>query len=110
VRVKTRIVLLDFLLVLGIAGQWWLVGRWIDRQRERGKPARSWIVLAVTIAISGIAMAVATFVRNGPLEFVTAILSLIALIAWLALSLMFAASAGRWIHRFSRRTRATDSG
>jgi hypothetical protein len=110
VRVKTRLVLLDFLLVLGIVGQWGLVGRSIDRQREQGKPARSWIVLAATITISGIVMAVATFVRNGPLEFVTAILSLIALIAWLALLFVLAVRAARWILRFSRRTRATDSG
>ena len=39
-------------------------------------------------------MAAAAFVRNGPLEFVATILSLIALLAWLALSLMFAVSAG----------------
>ena len=33
-RLKTWIVLLDCLLIIGIAGQWWLVGRWLDRLRR----------------------------------------------------------------------------
>jgi hypothetical protein len=102
-RLKTRIVLLDSLLLLGIAGQWWLVGWRIDRLRDRRKQARPWIFLAGTITISGIAMALTTLVRTGPLEFLTAILSLIALLAWLALVFIFAASAGQWALRLSRK-------
>ena len=60
-RLRTRIVLLDCLLVLGIVGQWWLVGRWIDRLRERRKHARRWIIPVATITISGIVVAAAAF-------------------------------------------------
>lgn len=108
-RVKTRIMLLDILLVLGIAGQWWLVGWRIDRLRDQHKRARRRIVLAVTITISGIVMAVATFARTAPLEFLSAVLSLIALFAWLVLVFIFAASTGRWILRFSRRACGTSN-
>ena len=51
-RLKTRIVLLDCLLVLGIAGQWWLLGRWLDHLRDRHKSSRRWIIPVATITIS----------------------------------------------------------
>jgi hypothetical protein len=104
-RLKTRIVLLDTLLVLGIVSQWWLVGRWIDRLRERRTHARRWIVPVATITISGIVVGAAAFGRGRPWEFVAIILPLMALLGWLALLLMFADAAVRWGLRLWLRTR-----
>ena len=73
-RLKTRIVLLDCLLVLGIVGQWRLVGLWIDHLRERRGPARCWIILAAASAISGIVGEAAAFENWTPLELGAAIL------------------------------------
>jgi len=104
-RLKTRIVLLDCLLILGIAGQWWLVERWIDRLREWRKHARRWIVPVATIATSGIVVAAAAFGSSRPWELVAAILSLTALLAWLTLLLMFAVTAVHWALWLSRKAR-----
>lgn len=96
-RLKTRIVLLDSLLILGIAGQWWLVGRWIDRLRERGERARRWIIPVATITASGIVVAASAFGSGRSWDFASMILSLIALLGWVALLLIFAINAGQSI-------------
>jgi hypothetical protein len=108
-HLKTRIVLLDGLLALGIAGQWWLVGRWIDRLRERRRHARRWIVPVAAIIISGIIVAAAAFGSRGTLELSTMMLSLIALVAWLALLLMFAGTAVQGVLRLRQKVRSTAS-
>lgn len=102
---RTRIVLLDCLLIIGIAGQWWFVGRWLDRLRERRKHTRRWIILVATITIFGIVMAAAAFGNPRTLDFGAIILSLIAFLAWVALPLMFAVAAARWALRLSRKAR-----
>jgi hypothetical protein len=106
--VKTRIVLLDFLLLLGIAGQWWLLGRWIDHLRDRRKHARRWIIPVATTTICGIVMAATAVGGSWHWEFAAIVLPLIALLAWLALLLMFTVTAVRWAIRFSRKDRATE--
>jgi len=73
-RLKTRIVLLDSLLVLGIVGQWWLVGLWIDYLRERRRSTRRWIIPAVAITASGIAGNAVVFGNWRSLELVAALL------------------------------------
>ncbi len=104
-RVQPRIVLLDSLLLLGIAGQWWLVGRWLDRLRERRKHTMRWIIPVATITIPGIAVAAAAFGNPPRLEPSAIILSLIAFFAWVALLLMFAVAAVQWALRLSREAR-----
>ncbi len=105
IRLKTRIVLLDCLLVLGIVGQWWLVGRWIDRLRECRKHVRRWIVPVATITISAIAVAAAANGNWRSLELGARMLLAITLLAWVALLLMFAAAAIRWALRLTRKAR-----
>jgi hypothetical protein len=95
-RVQPRIVLLDSLLLLGIAGQWWLVGHWIDRLRKRRKHTNRWIIPVVTITICGIVVAAASFRESRPWEFVAFLLPLMALLAWLTLILMFSVTAVHW--------------
>ena len=105
-RLKTRIVLLDCFLVLGIVGQWRLVGLWIDHLRERRGPARRWIILAAAITISGVVGEAAAFENWRPLELGAAILALIAFLAWVVLLLLFAVTAVRWAIRSGRKARA----
>jgi len=109
-RLKTRIVLLDCLLIVGIAGQWWLFGRWIDRLRDRRNTAMRRIVLVrivlvATITISGSIAAAVSFgsSRSSSLDFAATILLMITFLAWLLLLLLFAVTAVRWAIRLSRR-------
>ncbi len=104
-RLKTRIVLLDCLLILGIAGQWWLVGRWLDRQREHREHTMRWIIPVGTITIFGIIVAAAALGSLRGLEFGAIIVSLIAFLAWVTLLLMFAVAAVQSVLRLSRKSR-----
>jgi hypothetical protein len=106
-RLKTRIVLLDCLLVLGIIVHWRLVGLWIDCLRERHGPTRRWIILAAAIEISGIVGEAAAFENWRPLELGAAILALIAFLAWVVLLLMFAVTAVRRAIRSGQKARAS---
>jgi hypothetical protein len=105
-RLKTRIVLLDCLLLLGIVVQWWLVGLWIDHLREQHRSARRWIIPAAAITIAGIAGGASAFLRWTSLELSAAILMMIASLAWVVLLLMFGVAALRWVVRSSLKTRA----
>jgi len=106
-RLKTRVVLLDCLLVFGIAAQWFLVGRWLDRLREELRPVRRWINPVVTITIAGIVVAASVFGNWRSLELGAAILALIAFLAWVVLLLMFAVMAVRWAIRSGQKARAS---
>jgi hypothetical protein len=108
VRLKTRIVLLDCLLTLGIVGQWWLVGRWIDRRREQHGPVKRWIIPVAVITTSGIIVALA-YESRGSLEVVAIILSLIAILAWLSLLLMAGVVAAKWALWFTLKGRSGTS-
>jgi hypothetical protein len=107
-RVKTRIVVLDCLLLLGIVGQWWLVGFWLDYLREWRRSSKRWIIPVAAITISGISGAGVAFGEWAPLRIGAAILSFIAFLAWVILLLMFAVTAARWAIQFSRKGRATE--
>jgi hypothetical protein len=104
-RLKTRIVLLDCLLIIGIASQWWLVGRWLDHLRERRKHTMRWIIPVATITTFGIIVAAAAFGSSRGLEFGAIIVSLIAFLAWVTLLLMFAVAAVQSVLRLSRKSR-----
>jgi len=111
-RLKTRIVFLDCFLIIGIAGQWWLFGRWIDRLRERRNPAMRRvvlvrIVLVATITISESVAAAASFgsSQSSSLDFAATILLMITFLAWVLLLLLFAVTAVRWALRLSGKTR-----
>jgi hypothetical protein len=104
-RLKTRIVVLDCILIIGIASQWWLVGRWLDRRRERRKQTLRWIIPVATITIFGFVVAAAGFGDPRRLEHSAIILSLVAFLAWVTLLLMFAIAAVQWALRLSRKAR-----
>ncbi len=104
-RLKTRIVLLDCLLIIGIAGQWWLVGLWLDRLREHRKHTMRWIIPVATITTFGIIVAAAAFGNPRRFELSAIIVSLIAFLAWVTLLLMFAIAAVQSVLRLSRKSR-----
>jgi hypothetical protein len=113
-RLKTRIVLLDCVLIIGIAGQWWLFGRWIDRLRDRRNTAMRRIVLVrivlvATIAVSGSIAAAASFGSSRSSEFAANIPLMITSLAWVLLLLLFAVTAVRWVLRLSRKARTERS-
>lgn len=101
-RLKTWIVFLDCLLIIGITGQWWLVGRWLDRLRERRKHTVRWIIPVATITIFGGVVAAAALGKWRSLEPGVIILSLIALLAWVGLLSMFAVAAVQWALRLGK--------
>jgi hypothetical protein len=107
IRLKTRVVVLDCLLIFGIATQWRLVGGWLERLLRQHGHRKCWIIPVVTITIAGIAVAASTFGNWRSLELGAAILSLIAFLAGVMLLLMFNVTAARWAIRFGRKTRAT---
>ena len=105
-RLKTRVVILDCVLVLGIVGQWWLIGLWLNHLREWHRSSKHWVIPVAAITISGISGAAVAFGNWRPLQIGAAILSLIAFLAWVILLLMFAVTAARWAIQFRRNPRA----
>jgi hypothetical protein len=105
-RLKTRVVVLDCLVVLGIAGQWWLIGFWLDHLRGWQRSSKRWIIPVAAITISGISGAAAAFGNWRSLQIGAAIFSLIAFLAWVILLLMFVVAAARWAIQCSRNSRA----
>ena len=91
VRMKSRMILVDCLLFVGIIAQWFLVGRWLDRLAALSKPLRRWIVPNAIIALGGIVMAPTIFGREGVAELINIVAGLVTLVAWLVLLVMFAA-------------------
>jgi amino acid transporter len=108
IRLETRVVILDSLLIFGIAVQWGLVGRWLERLRRRRAHLRLWIMPVVTITIAGSVVAASSLVNWRPWEIGAAILALIAFLAWVVLLLMFVVTAVRWSIRFGRKAGATE--
>jgi hypothetical protein len=113
-RLKTGIVLLDCLLIIGIAGQWWLLGGWIDRLRERRNPAIRRvvlvrIVLVASITISGSVAAAASFGSSRPWDLAANTILMITNLAWVLLLFVFAVTAVRWALRLSRKARTEHS-
>ena len=101
IRLKTRIVLLDCFLVLGIVGQWWVIGRWIDHLHQCRKRVRRWIIPVATVTISAVAVAVSAIGNWRSLELCAIMFLAIALLAWVSLLLMFAVAAVQWALRLS---------
>jgi amino acid transporter len=107
VRLETRVVILDCILIFGIAAQWALVGGWLEWLRRRRAHLRRWIMPVVTITIAGSVVAASSLVNWRSWELGAAILALIAFLAWVVLLLMFVATAVRWAIRFGRKADAT---
>jgi hypothetical protein len=104
-RVKLRVVLLDCFLIFGIAGQWWMVGHWLERLCKQRKGLMRWIIPVVVNTISGIVVAAETLGDWRSVELGAIMISMVALLAWLALLLMFAVAAVRWAIRTIRQPR-----
>jgi hypothetical protein len=103
VRVKTRVILIDCLLALGIFVQWWLVGGWLDRQYGQSNPTRRWIVLIALITTGAVVMAVTAFVRGDVSGIVNYVAGMIALTAWIVLIATFAVVGTAWLIQRIRR-------
>jgi len=88
-RVKSRIILIECLLVLGILVQWWLVGRWLDRVCRGSWPTRRWIMPIAITTTCGILMIPAVFMGGRVAELVEICAEMIALLAWVVLLVMF---------------------
>jgi hypothetical protein len=106
VRVKTRVILTDCLLALGIFVQWWLVGGWLDQRYTQSRPTRLWTIPIAVITVGGIVMAPTTFGQGVVAEIVNYFAGMIALLAWIVLIVMFAAVGTAWV---IRRIRHMDS-
>jgi hypothetical protein len=96
VTAKNKTVLFGTLIVFGIVGQWWLVGRWIDQRRSLLKPMWRWIVPVVMITAAGVVMVPTAFLSGEVAEFISVISGMFALLAWIFLIIMFLAYGIGW--------------
>jgi len=100
VRLRNRIVILDFLLIATVCAQWWLVGWRLDRLRLQRRPTSMVLIPATVITIAGALMALLSR-TTGILELIAALLGFLALLGWLALMLESATAAYKAaFHRF----------
>jgi hypothetical protein len=107
-RLEIRVVILDCLLIFGIAAQWALVGRWLEGLRGRRAHLRRWIIPVVTITIAGSIVAASSLENWGSWELGAAILALIAFLAWVVLLIMFVVTAVGWAIRLGQKAGATE--
>jgi len=98
-RVKSRVILIDCLLALGIFVQWWLVGSWLDQRYKQSKPTRRWVMPIAIITVGAIAMAPTAFGQRGVVELVNIFAGMIALLAWIILIIMFIVAGTAWVIR-----------
>lgn len=103
VRVKTRVILTDCLLVLGIFMQWCWVGGWLDQRYKQSKPTRRWIIPVALITVGAIVMAPTAFGQGGVAEFVNIFAGMITLLAWIVLIVMFSVVGLAWVIRRIRQ-------
>jgi hypothetical protein len=103
VRVKTRVMLTDCLLVLGIFLQWWLVGGWIDQRYAQSKPTRRWIIPIAVITVGAIVMSSTAFGQESVAEIINTIAGMITLLAWIVLIAMFAVVGAALLSRRIRQ-------
>ena len=92
--VKTWVIALETLIVLGIIVQWWLVGGWLDQRYTQSKPTRRWIIPVTVITVGAVVMASTAFGHGSVAEPVNIFAAMITLLAWIVLIVMFAV-AGR---------------
>jgi len=106
--VRSRVILAETLIVLGVWMQWWLIGRWLDRKRTQLRPIRLSIVPAAVITMCGIIMLPTTFFR-GPstAELVNIFSGMLALLAWLVLLVAIATVGTKWLASKFRREGAS---
>jgi len=82
---KTGTIVLDILLALGIAEQWWLIGWRIDSLNKANRSAWLWIVPVVVISLAGCLMVPAGLgVTDWP-DFMAALASGVAFLVWVFL-------------------------
>ncbi|MGO9777845.1 MAG: hypothetical protein ACLPM3_14780 [Terracidiphilus sp.] len=99
---KTWVIALETLIVLGIIVQWWLVGGWLDQRYTQSKPTRRWIIPIAAITVGAIVMASTAFGQRGVAEPVNIFAALITLLAWIVLIVMFAVVGTAWVIRRMR--------
>jgi hypothetical protein len=93
-RVRTRLVILDLLLLLGIYLQWWLVGLRLDALLSQGKRIALIKTLALVITLAG---SLAALLSHGPaiLDLIAVFACFLALLGWMVLIMEAATSFGR---------------
>ena len=101
VSVRTRILILDSLLIVAICAQWWLIGRRMDRLRMAGKRI-AWIqVPALVITSAGVLMALLS--RGTHVwELIAIIAALLAWLGWLVIILKATAAFGKLAFQYFR--------
>jgi len=100
--VKTWVIALETLIVLGILVQWWLVGGWLDQRFTQSKPTLRWIAPIAVITVGAIVMASTAFGQGEIVELVNYFAGMIALLAWIVLIVMFAVAGTAWVVRRTR--------
>jgi hypothetical protein len=87
VRLKTRIALFDFLLIMAIGAQWFFVGWRLERLRAQGRRLNLILIPALVITSAGVLMAVLSQ-ASGILELIAILSGLVAWLGWIALALV----------------------
>jgi drug/metabolite transporter (DMT)-like permease len=99
--VRTRILILDSILIVAIYAQWWLVGRRLDHLRLAERRMR-WIqVPALVITSAGVLMALLS--RGTRVwELIAILAAFLALLAWVVLILEAATAFGKLAFQYFR--------
>ncbi|MGB2606305.1 MAG: hypothetical protein WBC78_22050 [Candidatus Sulfotelmatobacter sp.] len=108
VRVSSRLIGIDCLLLAGVFGQWLLIGRWLDFLDQGSRPRRQWIIPVAVVTLGGVAMVPGVFLKGGMAEHGNIIVGFVSLLAWLALLLMFTAAGIKGIAKTLRRAKHAD--
>jgi hypothetical protein len=107
-RVKTRVILISCLMVLGIFFQWLLLGVWLDRVRKHAKAMYWWFTPIAVITLAGMLMAPAAFASTSTAEMIGLPGIVVSLLAWFVLFGMFLVLGVKaLIRRLSRPQDAT---
>jgi hypothetical protein len=102
-RVKSSVILIEALIVLGVFTQWWLIGSWLDRRYNQSKAMRRWIIPIAVITVGGIVMASTAFGQRGVTEYVNIYSAMVTLLAWIVLMVMLIVAGTAWVIRRIRQ-------
>lgn len=91
--VKSRVVILDAVLLFGVCLQWWLVGLWLEHPARFVRVLR---IVAVAMTVLGIVMTLLSVPSSvgeiAAIHITVGVLSLILILAWLFLTVIGALS------------------
>jgi hypothetical protein len=103
--VKSRVVMLDAVLLFGVCLQWWLVGLWLEHPAPFVRVLR---IVAVAMTVLGIVMTLLSIPRSvgeiAAIYITVGVLSLILILAWLFLTVIGTLSV---VLKSARTLRAT---